>query len=552
MLIKGVLFDFDGTLTEPGSLDFSALRKAMGCPEGRPVLEFIEALPAEEPRSAARAILDDFERRAAENSRPNSGAEELLDYLRRRNVKVGILSRNSLRSILRALENFRGTRPEDFAVILSRDDPFVPKPSPEGIRAAADRMGVAPENLLVVGDFLFDIQAGRSAGAPTIYLTNGDPDPRTSMLADFTVARLEEVRDLLRFHTPLPTGKLPNDLLADFIEELGWSRGDLLVAPGMGEDAAAVALAGEEVLVLKSDPVTFATDAIGYYAVVIGANDIATCGAVPRWLLTALLFPPDTCAADVRRTMHALEQAARAHGMRICGGHTEITDAVRRPVIVAQAAGTVSRAGLIEKKNMRTGDRILLTKGIAVEGTSILAREFPALLRRLGVGEELLDRCRAMLHAPGISVLEEAGIAAESGAATAMHDVTEGGLATALEELGAAGGHRLRVYRDRIPVLPETKHICDRLEIDPLGLIGSGSLLIACARERSAGLLASLRASGIEACCIGEVLESGCGIEALSDEGGSPVAWPHFEADEIARVFGKWERSPILRRPGSD
>lgn len=536
MLIRGVLFDFDGTLTEPGSLDFPALRQALGCPEGRPVLEFIEALPAEEQRSAARAVLDEFERRSAENSRPNRGAEELLDYLRRSNVKVGILSRNSLRSILRALENFRGTQPGDFTVILSRDDPFVPKPSPEGIRAAAARMGILPENLLVVGDFLFDIQAGRSAGAPTVYLTNGDPDPRTAMLADFTVARLEEARDLLRLHTPLPTGKLPNDLLAAFIEELGWNRADLLVPPGMGEDAAAVALGGEEVLVLKSDPITFATEAIGYYAVVVGANDIATCGAIPRWLLSALLFPPDTCAADVRRTMHALEQAARAHGMRIAGGHTEITDAVRRPVIVAQAAGSVARAGLIEKKNMRTGDRILLTKGIAVEGTSILAREFPALLRELGAGEELLDRCRAMLHDPGISVLREARIAAESGAATAMHDVTEGGLATALEELSAAGGHRLRVYRDRIPVLPETRRLCDLLAIDPLGLIGSGSLLIACARGRCDELLASLRASGIDACCIGEVLESGRGIEALSGEGGSPAPWPHFEADEIARL----------------
>jgi HAD superfamily hydrolase (TIGR01509 family) len=540
MVIKAVLFDFDGTLTEPGSLDFAAIRLAIGCPLSQPILEFIESLPSEKERREALRTLDESERRAAEKSQPNRGAEELLRFIRSRNLKLGIISRNSLQSILCALDNFKETRASDFTVILSRDDPLIPKPSPEGIRAAAERMGVPVENLLVVGDFIFDIRAGRSAGATTVYLSNRNSDPATRQLADFTIDELGELRQIVRLNVALPEGKLPNDLLADFLDELGWNKADVLIAPGIGEDAAAIALDGEEVLILKSDPITFATDSIGYYSVVVNANDIATSGASPRWLLATLLFPPGTTAEQVHQVMRELQQAAFGHGMRVCGGHTEITGAVRRPVIVSQAVGTVPRSQLLDKKNIKRGDQVLITKGIAIEGTSILAREFPALLRKRAAGEDLLERCRKFLHEPGISIVTEARRAAGTGAVSAMHDATEGGLATALEELSAAGGHRIRIFRDRIPVLAETREVCGLLEIDPLGLIASGSLLLTCAKDRAGEVIHSIRDAGINVVCIGEVLERGSGLEALSDENGVPVAWPHFEADEIARVFRQY------------
>ncbi len=116
-----------------------------------------------------------------------------------------------------------------------------------------------------------------------------------------------------------------------------------------------------------------------------------------------------------------------------------------------------------------------------------------------------------------------------------MHDVTEGGLATALEELSAAGGHRIRVNMEAIPVYPETRRICRLLGIDPLGLIGSGSLLICCAADSCANVTDRIRGAGIEVACIGEVLDRGRGIDAL--DGGRPAAWPRFEVDEITRLF---------------
>jgi len=540
MNIRGVLFDFDGTLTEPGTLDFPAIRRALGCPAARPILEFIQSLPAQEERDEALRILDSHEFRAAASSQPNRGAEDLLEFLRARGIRIGIVSRNSLPSILRALENFERIAASDFEVILSRDDPFAPKPSPDGIRAAAERMRAPVGQLLVVGDFIFDVEAGRSAGAITAYVTNGRLDSETSRLADCTVADLVELKDMLRLHLPLPAGKLPNLLLAHFLEGIDRRQGKVLIAPGVGEDAAAVDIAGEEVLVLKSDPITYAADAIGWYSVDVNANDIAACGAVPRYLLATLLLPPGTSAEQVRGVMSQLKDAAARHQMVLCGGHTEITDAVCRPVVVAQAVGTAARAQLLDKRNMRAGDRLLLTKGVAIEGTSILAREFPSLLRSRGLPEDLLARCQRLLLDPGISILAEARIAACCPGVTAMHDITEGGLATAVEELSHAGGHRIRVRPDRIPVLPETREVCTLLGIHPAGLIGSGALLITCAAEHSEGLMQAIRAAGIAITAIGEVLEPGNGIEALTAAADRPLPWPHFETDEIARIYERY------------
>ena len=296
MRIKAVLFDFDGTLTEPGTLDYSAIRDAIGCSQGSPILECIARMRSRARRAKALRILDEIEWKASRLSRPNAGAEELLRLLLSRNLKIGIISRNSLRSIRRALRNFRHIRASDFSVIMTRDDPQLPKPSPEGILAAAVKMGVPAEQVLVVGDFVFDIEAGQNAGAHTAFLTNGSASPAFRHPPDFTTRNLEELQDIVRLHSPLRNGKLPNELLARFLGEC--VDPSLLIPPGVGEDVAAIQLDGEDVLVLKSDPVTFATDAIGYYAVVVNVNDLATSGAAPRWLLTTLLFPAETSAAQ--------------------------------------------------------------------------------------------------------------------------------------------------------------------------------------------------------------------------------------------------------------
>jgi hydrogenase expression/formation protein HypE len=205
-LIRAVLFDFDGTLTEPGSLDFGVVREAVGCPQGRPVLEFINGMASQAKRAAAFQILDAFEAKAARHSRPNAGAEEVLGFLRALGLKIGIISRNSLASIKTALDNFGRIRMLDFAIILSRDDPFSPKPSPEGILAAAEIMEVPVSQVLVVGDFVFDVEAGHKAGAITAFLTNRGSSHPCAYPSDFTLENLGELKEIVTLYAPLPAG----------------------------------------------------------------------------------------------------------------------------------------------------------------------------------------------------------------------------------------------------------------------------------------------------------------------------------------------------------
>jgi hydrogenase maturation factor len=245
------------------------------------------------------------------------------------------------------------------------------------------------------------------------------------------------------------------------------------------------------------------------------------------------MFPCGITASKIRYVVDELRAFCQQWDITLCGGHTEITDAVSRPVVVGMMAGTVAKKNLIDKAEMGIGDRILLTKRIAVEGTAIIAREFGKQLKEMAFTDTEIDNCRKFLSR--ISIIPEANIAAASAGTSAMHDVTEGGVATALQELGIAGGHRLRIDINKIPVFPETQKFCSLLNINPLGLIGSGSLLICSRPGDYKELMSALRKAEIEITCIGEVLDKGQGIEAY--EGQRHVDWPDFEVDEITKLF---------------
>jgi len=195
-----ILFDFDGTLTAPGSLDLLLIRRRIGCPEKMPILEFIAGLP-ENDAQKAMATLDDFEFNAAQHAVPNAGAEEIIRYLRERAIKIGILSRNTRASIERAIQNFSQVSSADFDLIIARDDAIRPKPDPEGVLLAAKQMNIAPEQIMVVGDYIFDIDSGRQAGALTVFLDNGTlsfPD----LECDYRISSLWELRKIVLSRIP--------------------------------------------------------------------------------------------------------------------------------------------------------------------------------------------------------------------------------------------------------------------------------------------------------------------------------------------------------------
>ena len=532
-VIKAVLFDFDGTLTQPDSLDLGVVKKAVGCPEDSYLLEYIEGLTDENDRSRAVNILETYEMEAARDARPNPGAENLVKEIKACGLPVGILSRNCRRSIEIAFDNFGQIRTDDFDLILTRDDPIEPKPSGDGVLHAAGLLGVVPGELLLAGDFILDIESGERAGALTVFLRHPGGPEAPAGRCDFVIDRLEELSRIVRLGVPLPAGKLPNDLLHEFLYQFDIQDPSVLVKPGIGEDTAAVDVENEQVLILKSDPITFATDSIADYAVLVNANDIATSGALPRWFLTTLMFPVGTSASIIRQAMLELDRVCRDRQITLCGGHTEITDAVTRPVVTGMMVGTVKRVDLIDKSKVTSGQKILLTKAVAVEGTAIIAREFGQKLAELGMKSDEIADCRNFLY--HLSILEEAAIACDVGGVTAMHDVTEGGLATALEELSFATGQRIRVDLERVPIFPETRKIGHLLSIDPLGLIGSGSLLICCSPTEGDSLIDRLKAKDIRVTTIGVTVGPGQGIEAVDSQGKAD--WPKFKVDEITKLF---------------
>jgi hydrogenase maturation factor len=459
--------------------------------------------------------------------------EMATEYLRSKDVRLGLLCDRDQESVQTDLKNMCSINPSDIDTLVSSDTLNSAKKDLNAIMLAAQTWGIDPGRILLVSARPNDIQMATDAGAVAVFWDDQGGNRQTCEACDFRVDTPEALKNAIRMGLPLPAGKLPNDLLQEFLNEFQFEDPALLINPGIGEDIAAVDVDAEQVLVLKSDPITFATDAIGQYAVLINANDIATAGAIPRWLLTTLLFPNGVTPSEIRQVVNDLRKFCQQWNITLCGGHTEITDAVTRPVVIGMMAGSVRKSDLIDKGNMQTGDMVLLTKRVAVEGTAIIAREFSDRLESLGMQDAEIDRCQAFLA--DLSIIPEAEIAAHSKETSAMHDVTEGGLATALLELSIAGGHRIRVDIESIPVFAETQKICRRLRIDPMGLIGSGSLLICCHPQASEKLITAIQNAGIDVACIGEVLGKGQGIEAYKNKKQAP--WPQFEVDEITKLF---------------
>lgn len=333
----------------------------------------------------------------------------------------------------------------------------------------------------------------------------------------------------------IPAGKLPAAFLADLIARYTLPAPRLLAGPGIGQDAAVIDM-GDRCLIAKSDPVTYAADEIGWYAVHVNANDIACCGGIPRWFLATVLLPErSTTEVLVESIYRQVSEACRQLGVSLCGGHTEITHGLDRPIVVGHMLGEAPRDGYLTASGVRVGDRLILTKGIAVEGTALIAREKRGELQTILTDDDL-NRCAAFLHVPGISVVHEARLALEVGGVHALHDPTEGGLGTGLWEMAQAGGVGLAIDEASIRVLPECERICRYFRLDPLGLIGSGSLLISAAPDHADAIVRRLREQGVAAAVIGAVVpaEQGC---VLRSAAGKERPLPQFARDEITRLF---------------
>ena len=310
----------------------------------------------------------------------------------------------------------------------------------------------------------------------------------------------------------------------------------MILGPGLGEDAAVLDLGGT-LLVAKSDPITFATDRIGSYAVQVNANDVACTGGVPRWFLATLLVPERFTEDQAEELFSQVLDACNAIGVALIGGHSEVTYGLDRPLVAGTMLGVVSPDRLVKTGGALEGDSIVVTKGLAIEGTALLARECADDLRKAGVPDEIITQSAHLLDSPGISVINDAQIACDVARVHSMHDVTEGGLATGLREVASASGLGLAIEEDSVPILPATQQVCEALELEPLGLLASGSLIITLPPGDVPALISALEKQGIDGWEIGMMLAPEEGLVSIGREG--EVELPQFSRDELARYFSQ-------------
>ena len=329
-------------------------------------------------------------------------------------------------------------------------------------------------------------------------------------------------------------GKLGTDLLDELVSSIKKKDPRVIVGPKVGEDAAVIDI-GDKYLLSTTDPITFTSYKIGWYTVNVNANDIATMGGTPKWLLVSILLPENkTDSALVKEIFRDIENAADELGIDICGGHTEITKGLDRPIVSGHMLGEVDKDKLVTNSHATVGDEIILTKGIAIEGMALLAREREKELSGK-YGKMFVERVQAFLHDPGISVVAEAHLANQAADIRAMHDPTEGGLATGLYELTRASNTGVVIYEDKIHLLDETRILCSEYKLDPLGVIASGALLIVVDPDDRDAVLSKLVQNDIACSVIGKMTDKEDGLKIIAD--GEERELPFFEVDEIGRVI---------------
>jgi len=324
-------------------------------------------------------------------------------------------------------------------------------------------------------------------------------------------------------------GKLDSEMLATVLSQTGASNPAVLTGAAYGEDAAAIDL-GDETLVVSSDPISLAAEAAGTLGVHIACNDIAAAGADPEFL-TNVLFLPDDNPQTIQTLTSQLDAAADELGVSIVGGHTEYVPALSRPLLSLTAFGRTDSH--ISSGGARPGDKLLLTKGAAIEATGIIATDFVDQLRKAGVDETTIERAAGFFDE--ISVLPDSR--ALRTVATAMHDPTEGGVYTGVFEMAAAAGVDFVVDRKSVPIRPETETVCAAMDIDPLRTFGSGALLATVPADAVATARQRLTDAGIVATVIGEAIESPTGADSgalvldgeRTVDGGSDALYPFWE-----------------------
>lgn len=340
-----------------------------------------------------------------------------------------------------------------------------------------------------------------------------------------------------------PTGKIKSKILSQLLDKYCSSKIDdrVILGSRIGEDAAVIDM-GDKYLVAKTDPITFLDykpgiyNNIGFWVVNVNVNDVACCGAIPKWFQTAILLPEKGTTEElIEKIFKEIHETCKNLGISVVGGHTEITVGLDKPMAIGCLMGEVEKDKLVKTSGAKVGDAIILTKGIVIEGTSIIATEKERELLERGLDKQFIERCKQFIYDPGISVLKEAILANQNFEIHAMHDPTEGGLACGLFELTYSSCTGILIDYNLIKILPESEKLCNIYGLNPLGTISSGSLLITLDEKDSTDLIDLLIENGIYAVKIGKIVEKKEGLKIIKD--GIKNKLVYSEKDEITKIF---------------
>ena len=330
-------------------------------------------------------------------------------------------------------------------------------------------------------------------------------------------------------------GKVPTKVLQEIVfRNLGAKRDDVVLSPSIGEDAAIIQ-AGNQLLAVSSDPITGAEEWLGWLAVHVSANDVATRGVQPRWFNSIILLPKNSTAELVEKICTQMDKAARQLDVAIVGGHCEVTPGIEHPIVSGCAIGVAEEGKYVTCGGAKIGDQIILTKGAGIEGTAILASDRRAGLLQV-FDEKFLNQAENFFEK--ISVVKDALTAFRIGGVSAMHDPTEGGVAGGLHELADAANIGFTVHEENILVPEETRKICAHFDVDHLQLISSGSLLIVAEESKTEEIISSLSKSGVKSSIIGEVTEPELGRNLVT-KAGEKTALVRPVSDHLWKALAK-------------
>jgi hydrogenase expression/formation protein HypE len=333
----------------------------------------------------------------------------------------------------------------------------------------------------------------------------------------------------------LKSGKLDIDMLKRLLEKHTLLDPRVVIGPKIGEDAAVIDLGegAENYWVVTSDPITFATDEIGYYGVVVNINDIATMGAIPRWFLSTLLFPEErTDLGLIEKVFSQIHNACLRFGISFVGGHTEITPGIGRMVLSGHMIGEVKKDRLVTTSGAKAGDLLLLVKGVCIEGTSIMARERETELLTKGIPRSLIEKAKNFIFDPGIDILQAARVACEVVPVHSMHDPTEGGLINGVIEMALASKKEIEVDFGKVHIYEESQILCKEYRLDPLGVIASGALLLTLSPQDLPLLREAFQKASIPLQLIGKVKQGPARVLTIEGKEMNPLP-----RDEILKIY---------------